>query len=96
MASRCDYKIILERPVGYGLVQCDVVAYEGEITTETESMHNSEGISEDVSVTRYRRTGILVSRTSIGDIPIATKDATLNAWLDSVRSGRTAISEQAL
>ena len=97
MASKCSYHITTIQDKGGDTVVVHFYVLEGDITTATEEMHNSDGISESVSVTRYRPTGILQQElgatfTSTGYI------AELNRYLAAnfVTGSRTAISQQAL
>jgi hypothetical protein len=97
MASKCSYHITTIQDKGGDTVVVHFYIDEGDITTVTEALHNSDGISENVSVTRYRPTGILQQElgatfTSAGYI------AELNRYLAAnfVTGSRTAISEQAV
>ena len=94
--SRCDYKIQgLYDDCGSNYVVTYSV-YEGDITTEAEWRDKANGDgSEEVNVTRYRRTTRLAGPLQV-TLAKSTHIANLNKILEDnyVTGSRTAIDEQ--
>ena len=96
--SRCDYKISTIVDDGGSNVVITYTVHVGDITTEAERHMKANGDgSEEIAVTRYRRTSILQSAIAV-TLPKATYLADLKTILNDnfVTGSRTAIDEQAI
>ena len=93
--SRCDYKIQgLYDDGGRNYVVIYSV-FEGDVTTESEWRGKAGGGSEEVNITRYRRTTRLAGPLQV-TLAKSTHKANLNKILEDnyVTGSRTAIDEQ--
>ena len=93
--SRCDYKIqglYDDGGSNYGVIYS---VFEGDVTTESEWRGKAGGGSEEVNITRYRRTTRLAGPLQV-TLAKSTHIADLNKLLEDnyVTGSRTAIDEQ--
>ena len=95
--SRCDYKIQGLYDDGGSNYVVTYSVFEGDITTAAEWRIKADGDgSEEVNVTRYRRTTRLAGPLQV-TLAKSTHIANLNRLLEDnyVNGSRTAIDEQA-
>ena len=95
--SRCDYKIQGLYDDGGNNYVVTYSVFEGDITTAAEWRDKANGDgSEEVNVTRYRRTTRLAGPLQV-TLAKSTHIANLNRLLEDnyVNGSRTAIDEQA-
>jgi len=93
--SRCDYKIQGLYDDGGSNYVVTYSVYEGDVTTESEWRGKAGGGSEEVNITRYRRTTRLAGPLQV-TLAKSTHIADLNKLLEDnyVTGSRTAIDEQ--
>ena len=93
--SRCDYKIQGLYDDGGSNYVVIYSVFEGDVTTESEWRGKAGGGSEEVNITRYRRTTRLAGPLQV-TLAKSTHIANLNKILeDNYGTGsRTAIDEQ--
>ena len=94
--SRCDYKILGLYDDGGSNYVVTYSVFEGDITTAAEWRIKADGDgSEEVNVTRYRRTTRLAGPLQV-TLAKSTHIANLNKILEDnyVTGSRTAIDEQ--
>ena len=93
--SRCDYKIQGLYDDGGSNYVVTYSVFEGDITTESEWRGKAGGGSEEVNITRYRRTTRLAGPLQV-TLAKSTHIADLNKLLEDnyVTGSRTAIDEQ--
>ena len=93
--SRCDYKIQGLYDDGGSNYVVIYSVFEGDITTEAEWRGKAGGGSEEVNITRYRRTTRLAGPLQV-TLAKSTHIANLNKILEDnyVTGSRTAIDEQ--
>jgi len=93
--SRCDYKIQGLYDDGGSNYVVIYSVFEGDVTTESEWRGKAGGGSEEVNITRYRRTTRLAGPLQV-TLAKSTHIADLNKLLEDnyVTGSRTAIDEQ--
>ena len=93
--SRCDYKIQGLYDAGGSNYVVIYSVFEGDVTTESEWRGKAGGGSEEVNITRYRRTTRLAGPLQV-TLAKSTHIADLNKLLEDnyVTGSRTAIDEQ--
>ena len=93
--SRCDYKIQVLYDDGGSNYVLIYSVFEGDVTTESEWRGKAGGGSEEVNITRYRRTTRLAGPLQV-TLAKSTHIANLNKILEDnyVTGSRTAIDEQ--
>ena len=93
--SRCDYKIQGLYDDGGSNYVVIYSVFEGDVTTESEWRGKAGGGSEEVNITRYRRTTRLAGPLQV-TLAKSTHIANLNKILEDnyVTGSRTAIDEQ--
>ena len=93
--SRCDYKIQGLYDDGGSNYVVIYSVFEGDVTTESEWRGKAGGGSEEVNITRYRRTTRLAGPLQV-TLAKSTHIADLNKILEDnyVTGSRTAIDEQ--
>ena len=94
--SRCDYKIQGLYDDGGSNYVVIYSVFEGDVTTESEWRGKAGGGSEEVNITRYRRTTRLAGPLQV-TLAKSTHIADLNKILEDnyVTGSRTAIDGQA-